>query len=217
MQPSPPILAPLQPRRRRIAQEPGWQPVAHFTAATLPPDLRGWLTDDGSLTARLISSGRGEFGVQRLYQAWEVPLPSERSLLQLPPRQLALVREVALTLDGTPVVFARSVFPISSLAGSLAHLRRLQNKSLGAILFRHPGMRRYPFELALMPGDGDYLPTGLKQGAAVWGRRSRFEIAGKRLMVSEVFLQAFTPWRHSLPAHRSQRGRVGAAFRPPTQ
>jgi chorismate--pyruvate lyase len=217
VQPSPPIPAPLLQRRRRIAHEPRWQPEAHFTAARLAPGLRGWLTDDGSLTARLITCGRGEFGVQRLYQGWEVPLPSERMLLQLPPRQLALVREVALTLDGTAVVFARSVFPISSLEGSLAHLRRLQNKSLGAILFKHPGMHRYPFELAHMAGDSDYLPPGLQQKHAAWGRRSRFEIAGKRLMVSEVFLQAFTPWQSSLPAHRSQRGRVSAAFRPPTQ
>ena len=105
----------------------------------------------------------------------------------------------------------------SSLVGSLAHLRRLQNKSLGAILFKHPGMHRYPFELAYMAGDCDYLPKELQQATPAWGRRSRFEIAGKRLMVSEVFLEAFTPWQHSLPAHRTQRGKVSAAFRSPTQ
>jgi len=179
--------------------------------------LRVWLTDNGSLTDRLVTSGQGEFRVQRLCQGWAVPLPSERRLLDLPPRQLALVREVALLLDNNAVVFARSIFPISSLVGSLAHLRRLRNTSLGAILFKHPGMHRSPFELARMSGNSDYLPPGLQQSGPAWGRRSRFQIGGKKLMVSEVFLQAFTPWHAALSLHRTQRGKVSAAFRAPTQ
>jgi chorismate--pyruvate lyase len=202
---------------RRIDIEPQWRPVNQYTRATLPSGLRAWLTDDGSLTGRLIDLGRGEFRVQRLYQGWQVPLPSEKMLLALPSRQLALVREVALQLDRQTVVFARSVFPVSSLTGSLAHLRRLQNKSLGAILFRHPGMHRCPFELARMAGDSDYLPSALHQDEPAWGRRCRFEIQGKQLMVSEVFLQPFTPWPAVLPVHRSQRGKVSAAIVPPTQ
>jgi chorismate--pyruvate lyase len=208
----------LRPQaRRRIATEPRWRPVGRYTHAALPPDLRIWLTDNASLTGQLMVSGQGEFSVQRLYQGWEVPLPSERKLLSLPSRQLALVREVALLLGSDVVVFARSVFPISSLVGSLAHLRRLQNKSLGAILFKHPGMHRHPFELASMAGNSDYLPLSLRQSGPAWGRRSRFEIEGKKLMVSEVFLQSFTPWQAALSVHRTQRGKVSAAFRAPTQ
>jgi len=202
---------------RRIDTEPQWRAVDQYTRATLPSGLCAWLTDDGSLTGRLIDLGRGEFRVKRLYQGWQVPLPSEKRLLALPSRQLALVREVALQLDQQTVVFARSVFPVSSLTGSLAHLRRLQNKSLGAILFRHPGMRRCPFELAHMAGDSDYLPSALHQDEPAWGRRSRFEIQGKQLLVSEVFLQPFTPWPAVLPVHRSQRGKVSAAIVSPTQ
>jgi chorismate--pyruvate lyase len=170
------------------------------------------LTDNASLTGQLIASGRGQFRVQRLYQGWEAPLPSERRLLGLPLRQLSLVREVVLLLGGDTVVFARSIFPFSSLTGDLAHLRRLQSRSLGAILFRHPGMVRHPFELALMPGDSDYIPVELQQDSPAWGRRCRFEIGGRKLMVSEVFLEAFTPWRGPLPMHRSQRGKVSAAI-----
>jgi chorismate--pyruvate lyase len=207
----------LHTTRRRIANEPRWRPLGHFTCAALAPPLRMWLTDNGSLTERLVASGHGDFAVQRLYQGWAVPLPSERSLLNLPDRQLALVREVALLLGGEAVVFARSIVPIASLTGSLAHLRRLQNRSLGAILFRHPNMRRGQFELALMPGSSPYLPGHLQQSEPAWGRRSRFDIAGKQVMVSEVFLCRFTPWRATLPVHRTQRGKVSAAFRSPTQ
>ena len=141
----------------------------------------------------------------------------ERRLLGLPSRELALVREVALHLGERAVVFARSVFPISSLTGSLAHLRRLQNKSLGAILFRHPGMHRSPFELAHLEGVNHYIPPGLRQASDAWARRSRFEIEGKGMMVSEVFLEAFRPWPARLPVHRTQRGKVSAAIVSPTQ
>ncbi len=213
---SPPQAGPLGDRRR-IATEPHWLPAGRYTQATLPPETRRWLTDNASLTRQLIASGHGEFRVRRLRQSWEVPLPSERRLLELPLRQRSLVREVVLSLGNDAVVFARSVFPVSSLTGDLAHLRRLQSKSLGAILFRHPGMCRLPFELALMPGDSDYLPEAFRQGLPAWGRRCRFEAGGKKLMVSEVFLQRFRPWRAALPLHRSQRGKVAAAIRPTKQ
>jgi chorismate--pyruvate lyase len=199
------------PQHHRISREPAWRPVAQFTAASLPQLSRYWLLDDGSLTSRLIATSRGNFSVQRLYQGWQVPLASERRLLGLPPRELALIREVALLHTGQSVVFARSVFPLSCFTGSLSHLRRLQNKPLGAILFKHPGMHRSPFELVHMPGDSDYLPATLHQAEPAWGRRSRFTLAGKSLMVSEVFLQAFDPWPRMAPVHRTQRGKVIAA------
>ena len=213
----PSFTVPSSPSFRRIGNEPAWRPSRQHTTAALPPAIRPWLLDDGSLTVRLTGLGRGQFRVQRLYQGWQVPLRSESSLLSAPPRQLALIREVALSLGGRPVVFARSVFPVTSLTGELTHLRRLEGKSLGAILFRHPGMRRSPFELACMAGDCDYLPAELHQQVPAWGRRSRFVIGARALMVSEVFLQGFTPWDSALAVHRSQRGKVDAAISGPTQ
>ena len=211
---------------KRFIPGPGcyFEPGTHLQAwarssilPLLPAGCRAWLLDDGSLTGRLIDLGRGPLRVERLYQGWQVPLASERRLLSLAPRQVALVREVALRLGGEAVVFARSVFPIASLTGSLAHLRRLQNRSLGAILFQHPGMRRSPFELALIDGESDYLPPRLWQEQPAWGRRSRFEIAGRGLLVSEIFLQPFAPWPAVLPVHRTQRGKVNAAILRSTQ
>lgn len=192
---------------RRLRREPRWRSVEQFSAHQLPASTRAWLTDDGSLTERLVGLGCGAFRVERLYQGWQVPRPSERALLGAPHRQRALVREVALRLDDRPVVFARSIFPVDSLSGSLRHLRRLTNRSLGAILFNQRGMRREPFELARIAGDSDYLPAGLHQAEPAWGRRSRFEIDGHPLMVSEVFLSSFSPWPTTLPLHRSRRGR----------
>ena len=124
----------------------------------------------------------------------------------------ALVREVVLRLDNHAVVFARSVFPCSSLTGSLRHLRRLHNSSLGAYLFSQSNMLRSPFEICLLNGQHEYLPASLKQESPAWARRSRFELDGKSLLVSEVFLHRFNPWPVAFNVHRSQRGKVRAAM-----
>ena len=195
-------------QHRSIHREPQWRPVRQCPGYFLPSGHRRWLLDDGSLTNHLIAASGGHFRVQRLSQDWQVPLPSEQRLLGLPARQRALIREVALLTRDQPAVFARSVFPVTSLEGSLRHLRGLQNRSLGSILFQNPGMRRSPFELALMAGDADYLPPDYRQDMPAWGRRSRFIVGGVPLMVSEVFLAHFQPWPATLPVHRSQRGRV---------
>ncbi|MFV0275920.1 MAG: chorismate--pyruvate lyase family protein, partial [Parahaliea sp.] len=163
--------------------------------AELPATGRAWLLDEGSLTGRLISNYQGQFRVRRLRQQWGAPHPGERQLLDIPQRRRVLVREVVLMVDDAPLVFARSLFPVSSLTGELRHLRQLRNRALGAILFRLPGVQRDPFELARIPGNHDYLPPFLHQREPAWGRRSCFDVGGRRLLVSEVFLAAFRPWR----------------------
>ena len=76
---------------------------------------------------------------------------------------------------------------------------------------------RSQFELALLPPGSPYLPAELNQPNPVWARRSRFEIHGKAVLVSEAFLDTFRPWEGVLPVHRSQRGKVSTAFRRATQ
>jgi len=114
----------------------------------------------------------------------------------MPPRQLALIREVQLMCNGFPWVYARSVIPASTCTGQLRHLRVLGNKSLGSLLFRHPGLERSPFQLALVSGDSAALPMHLQHRGDSWARRSRFKLKGKKIMVSETFLPSFTPWTH---------------------
>lgn len=195
-------------------REPHWYPAARFPSPELTPSVRRWLLDQGSLTQRLIDQQRGHFSVQLLRQDWRVPLPSEQRLLHMLPRQRAIIREVILQQGPNEVVFARSVLPASSLEGKLAHLRRLGNKPLGAILFNTAGMQRNPFELALIDQRCTYLPPDIDLQGPVWGRRSRFEVYGQPLMVSEVFLQAFRPWP---PTHGLQRAQRGAAIIRPTK
>jgi chorismate--pyruvate lyase len=191
-------------------QPPRWYRQEQIHGPLLARD-RCWLLDDGSLTQHLIDTGR-QFSLSRLSQRWEQPLAQERRLLCMGQRERALVRRVALRLDGEVVVFARSVFPVSSLTGPLLRLRSLASQSLGSFLFAQTDMRRSPFEIARLPGNSSYLPARLRQDAPAWARRSCFVVAGRPLLVSEVFLEGFPHWRSPMPLHRSRRGQVDAAI-----
>ena len=187
-----------------------WQQEQKVLGCELAP-VRSWLLDDGSLTQRLIDTGR-EFSLDRLSQSWQPPLPDERVALGIPTREKALIREVVLRLDGNAVVFARSVFPVSTLTGPLLRLRRLARQSLGAFLFARKDMRRSPFEVARIPTQSEYLPSQLAQNSPIWARRSCFQIAGKPILVAEAFLNGFPTWQAPTPLHRSRRGRVSATI-----
>jgi chorismate--pyruvate lyase len=180
----------VQPPRYH-PNEPKWQDYRRYSSTDLPAPTRLWLLDPGSLTQRLVMASGGAFRVVVLSQAWHRPSLSESILLDMPHRQLAIVREVMLMCHDRAVVFARSVIPASSLTGRLRHLRQFDNSSLGELLFRDKSMRRRPFQLTRINGDSEKIPHDLRQKEKLWGRRSRFELAKKPIMVSEIFLTHF--------------------------
>lgn len=194
----------------RTAAGVHWRRENQFSGPVLAP-VRSWLLDDGSLTQHLLDTGQ-TFSLERWRQCWEAPNLDERRLLGMRQRERAMVRQVVLRLDGDAMVYARSVFPMSTLSGPLLRLRRLANQSLGAFLFARNDMRRSPFELALLAGNHDYLPQPLHQHDPVWARRSCFQVAGKSMLVSELFLAGFPRWRAPIPLHRSRRGQVSATI-----
>jgi chorismate--pyruvate lyase len=171
------------------ARDPRWRPLGAFRRADLPANASDWLLNEGSLTEQLIAASGGNFRVRRIRQDWQQPLLSEQRLLGLPLRQWALVREVVLLCHDQPWVYARSVIPQITLNGPLRHLRRLQNESLGSLIFRHPDLQRSQFELAHLPPGTRYVDASVRQSGSAWARRSLFFIAGKPLSVSEVFLR----------------------------
>ena len=158
-----------------------------------PTALHSWITDDSSLTEKLVAASAGDFAVRVLQESWQVIQDSEeRKLLGMSIGQNALVREVALCCFGVPWVYARSVLPNSTLADQEAELKNLKEKPLGAVLFSHPDMSRGPIHLSKLSAEvvtaclGSELQNGLSE--PVWGRASLFFLSGKPLLVSEYFL-----------------------------
>lgn len=169
------------------------------TDRSVPAHWRGWLSDTGSLTQRLIDASGGEFNVQIIKQGFELPRLSEMRALALSPRRLALIREVILYGRGQPWVYARSIIPLSTLTGRLRKLRQLDNSPLGALLFNDVSMSREPVEVACISSNNARLPTALSEIAPpLWGRRSVFRLDKKPLLVNEIFLPAFKPYNQTL-------------------
>ena len=142
---------------------------------------RNWLLDRGSLTQRLITFSKDNFSVRLLQQCITPPLTSERKLLGLGLRKSCIVREVALLCHSQPVVYARSIIPLSTIKGKERRLAHLGEKPLGTFLFQHPKMSRGPLELA--PFSGLFTDDN-RQG---WGRRSVFYLHKRPLLVCEFF------------------------------
>jgi chorismate--pyruvate lyase len=151
---------------------------------TLPPTIRDWLSDSGSLTARLRRHGR--FRVLPGASWSGIPEPEERHQLGHSGRHHALIREVTLLLDEQPAVEARSVLPLTSLAGANRGLGHMGSRSLGSELYRRPAARR-----ARVWVRHGLTPHGL---GPCWGRQSLFVKRNRPLLVAEYFLPGL--WAH---------------------
>jgi chorismate lyase len=172
-----------------------WQPYRCYRHSELPAALTAWLLDPASLTRRLKGLCTGKFRVRVLSQARGRPRLDEAQALGMRCGGLALIRQVQLLCDEHPLVYARTVIPVSSLKGRLLRLARLGTRPLGAMLFADRGMRRGVVELArIRPGETLYADAVRDSGqtrSEIWGRRSIFRLAHKPLLVSEIFLPGF--------------------------
>lgn len=177
-------------------QNPIWRDFNTCFGENLPHPIREWLLDTGSLTKRLIKTSKGHFAVNVLSQRWAAAQFSEYQLLGIKPGEICLIREVLLQCNQSPWVYARSALPLSSLTGKLRHLRHFDNRPLGQLLFNAPKLKRSSFQIAQL--NAGQLPLSASaqlenKNAKLWGRRSRFVLYNKPLLVSEIFLPNFQP------------------------
>ncbi len=165
-----------------------WCAKSHCVSRKISAETKSWLFDSGSLTARLIDQCEGRFSVKVLSLKRATPTPDEVKVLGLRYRSQALIRQVLLYCDDKPVVYARTIIPLSSLRGALRGLVLLGNKPLGAVLFSDKSMQRKPVEItSIVPSHVCYSWTQFKGSEAIWGRRSVFTLKGRELLVSEFF------------------------------
>lgn len=167
-----------------------WRPRLARGAGNRP--FLSWLTEPGSLTARCRAACR-DFRVRLRYYGCRRPLPDESAFFGLRHGQPAFSREVLLECDGVPVIFAHTVLPRRP-RGRLAHwLAGLGSRSLGSLLFAHPGFGRGAIELIRLdkrhPLFGRAVAaTGVAGVRQLWARRSAHFLDGQTVLVTEVFL-----------------------------
>ena len=138
----------------------------------IPEYVLPWLLDNSSLTAKL-KAKYSNFYVTVISQMQNLPYDCENKLLQRNNSGEVVIREVELVGDEKPVVFARSVIPVTP---DTKPLLAIGSRPLGEILFDDPTIYR------------DKLEVGQYQGS--WARRSIFVVGKTKLLVSEIFIEA---------------------------
>ncbi len=153
--------------------------------------LRPWLTDRGSLTARL-QRYAGPITVQVLFQGLRRVNRDETFLFALSAH--VLVREVLLLCGHTPLVFAHTVLARDGLRGAWRSIARLGTRPLGAALFADPRVTRFPLRQKKLPRSHALHRQAVGQLQCplppLWARRSIFAVGKSPILVSEVFLPA---------------------------
>lgn len=155
--------------------------------------LRPWLTDRGSLTARIAARCPG-VRVEVVFQGLRRPDRDERFVFGHQRRAQVLVREVLLYCGNTPVVFAHTVVHPAHLRGAWRSVTGLGSRPLGAALFADARIRRYPLHQGKI-GSNHELHRRIRARLpevpqALWARRSLFSLHSSPILVTEVFLPA---------------------------
>jgi chorismate--pyruvate lyase len=154
--------------------------------------LRRWLTDRGSLTARL-QRHAGPIQVKVLFQGLRRAHCDEAFLFESPSARV-LVREVLLLRGTTPLVFAHTVLAAGGLRGAWRRIAGLGTRPLGAALFADPRIARFPLRQKKLPRTHPLYRRAAAQlkraPPPLWARRSIFAAGNSPILVSEVFLPA---------------------------
>lgn len=161
--------------------------IAHNQSAELPPaELLPWLNIQGSLTAKLEAKAGQPLRVERQFEGYRLlSLPQKRQLglhgAALNRPLLAWIREAQLYgNDELPWVQAQSIFPLASLHGEARRLQHLKATPIGYVLFKRS--RTLPSQRFIA-----HTSKG-------WQRRTHYDWYGRKLLISETFLGAFTPF-----------------------
>ena len=162
-----------------------WQDYYCFHQNRIPIDARQWLLDKESLTARLQRLyGAKNFSVKMLNESYTYANLDDADALGIQAGTRLRVREVHLLCKKKPLVYARSLIPLTSMVGHLGRLHFQGSKSLGAALFSDPTVKRGPIQI--VESAVSKIPGAGKE--TVWGRRSIFHVSNRPLLVSEFYL-----------------------------
>lgn len=160
----------------------------------LDPIQRHWLTRPGALTAGLRQLG--QLHIEVLNESYASLGTDEAAALHLPIRHPLWLREIIMSIDGTPCVLARSITPISAARGVWKSIRSLKTRPLADILYHDPRIVRSRFECAPVQRGRQIYRTQQNffpnySAKLDYARRSIFYKEGHPLMVTESFLESF--------------------------
>ncbi|MGI5308393.1 chorismate--pyruvate lyase family protein [Rheinheimera sp. WS51] len=167
-----------------ISLQADWQKASMLN---LPAVIAPWLLEEASLTAKLKRHSQ-LFQLQVLHESMQ-PVPAFLTALfpDTPDNSSALLREVLLSCDNQPCVYAQSWLPKTTLA-SLQPLANMGQRPLGDYIFRQENLLRGEIEACQVDISLPQVASG--QSQLCWARRSVFQLQQQPFLVAEVFLPA---------------------------
>ncbi|MES2935925.1 MAG: chorismate lyase [Pseudomonadota bacterium] len=186
----------------------------HINGVNAPDAMRHWLTDNTSLTAKLVARSQ-QFRVQRLHQRLDKCLSDEAKQIGLVRPLIVWEREVLLRCDERPMIFAHTVVPRSASAADWPQFGALGERSLGSTLFGDPLVQRGRLQFARLHSGHPLAQralacsheSGAPPSATLYARRCLYRRKAGLLLVAEVFLPAIV----DLPGAAIGSGKSGNA------
>lgn len=157
---------------------PGWRPLSAAALRGLPPALRAWAGDAGSVTAALRRVCGEALECRLMAHGVRAATGEEARYLGLAAGAMLFWRRVRFRHAGRTLLIGYTLAPVGVL-GQLPALRRLGNRPIGELLFADPAARRRRIELAR---------PAPRPGAPVLVRRALLPAGRARLAVVEHFL-----------------------------
>ena len=135
-----------------------------------------WLSESGTITNRIKLSQK--FELELLNDEID-EISKEEKLFLNSVSETFRVRRVVLLGNNTPVVYAKSVIPSSTIENGLSSLGKIGNAPLGDILFTPGVFTKLEMVCA------SFLS---KEKSVYWGRKIKYSVNSEPISVMEVFL-----------------------------
>lgn len=138
--------------------------------------ILSWLSESGPITNRIKLSQK--FELELLNDEID-EISKEEELFLNSVSETFRVRRVILLGNNTPVVYAKSVIPSSTIENGLSSLGKIGNAPLGDILFTPGVFTKLEMVCA------SFLS---KEKNIYWGRKIKYSVNSEPISVMEVFL-----------------------------
>ena len=138
--------------------------------------ILSWLSESGPITNRIKLSQK--FELELLNDEID-EISKEEELFLNSVSETFRVRRVILLGNNTPVVYAKSVIPSSTIENGLSSLGKIGNAPLGDILFTPGVFTKLEMVCA------SFLS---KEKNVYWGRKIKYSVNSEPISVMEVFL-----------------------------
>ncbi|MBA3536402.1 MAG: chorismate lyase [Tatlockia sp.] len=141
-----------------------------------PEKLKSWLNHNSSLTEKLKTLS-GEAELQVLKQSWTLPNWWDKFTLGLAALPV-IHRDILMHSCKIPCWFARTIIPNDSYQANRSFFDRLEQESLGSIVFNEPNIKRivlHHYAIDEFCLEYYWLPVALQQSTIpFWTRFSIF-------------------------------------------